>query len=549
VNGAAWATVSTNFTTQAPSLTINTNVALLEGAQGTTTSAVFTLTLSAVSAQPVSVDYATTNGTAMTADNDYVATAGTLTIPVGNLTTQIVVTVNGDNRIELGETLYINLTNAVNAVVSTNRVSVSIINDDFNCYVRGDGAGSDANDGGTWATAFATIQKALDVCIPGVSNNIFVQASSGAQFYDVAGRTAWTSGTYTLGIFGGWDNVGGTPVQTGISRVQDATGPVDQRGINIYCVGDNASQWFSHYVTIDRFVFSNVTEGVHLETLGGTDGCKKSLTIRNSAIYAQGRGLVVRYPQNYRSTGYGLARMNAENVDIVAGLGGGNSQTNHGIYVLGAWNGSGVTASGINAATGEPRVSTITSADGCGIFMLATSISDSETDVGTFSNLVIYGCSSNGICLDGGAAANPDPVAPVLNHCTIADNGVSSGADGVRLLSEASPNLASVTNSIFANNGGHGINTGTNGSAAFPCSENYNVFFNDDIYTNGALQAVWGADTVTTDPLLSTRQAKPDPWYRLSSKLSPAFESASDSGSRGAYQNIRMTSGTIMLIQ
>jgi hypothetical protein len=544
VNGDAWAPASTNFTTLAPVLSINTNVTVLEGSQGTTTSAVFTLTLSAASALPVSVDYATSNGTATVADNDYAAASGTLIIPAGNLTTQIVVTVNGDNRIELDETCFVNLTNAAATFLSTNRASVQIVNDDFNCYVRGDGAGSDGNDGGTWTTAYATLQKALDSCIPGVSNNIYIQASSGSQVYDVASRTVWTSGTYTLAFLGGWNDVGGTAVQTGFCRVQDTNGPVDQCGINVVC--ENAHIFYKHTVTVDRFIFSNVVEGIHLEDLGG-DGHSKDLTVRNTRIYAQGRGVVVSRPHNYESTfgGPNAAKVSAENVNIVAGLGGGGGQTNHGIYAYGAWTGSRVTASGTNAATGEPNVSTITSADGCGIYMLATSLSAVETDVATFSNLVVHGCSSNGLYLSADLGNNPDRVQATLNHCTIAGNG----RDGVLLLSTNAPNALTITNSIVAGNNGHGVNAGAAGWPAFPCTENYNVFFDDDITTNGVAAAAFGANTVTTDPQFWARQAKPDPWYKLSSRASPAFQSGSDGASRGAYQALRLAGGTTLIFR
>ena len=66
-----------------PSLTID-DVQVTEG-NGGTTSAVFTVRLSAASGQAVTVDYATADGTAM-APADYTATAGTLSFPAGTTT-------------------------------------------------------------------------------------------------------------------------------------------------------------------------------------------------------------------------------------------------------------------------------------------------------------------------------------------------------------------------------------------------------------------------------------------------------------------------------
>src|SRR5205823_993532 len=59
-----------------PTLSIN-NVSVTEGNSGTT-NATFTVTLSAASSQPVTVNYATANGTSI-APGDYQAMSGTLT--------------------------------------------------------------------------------------------------------------------------------------------------------------------------------------------------------------------------------------------------------------------------------------------------------------------------------------------------------------------------------------------------------------------------------------------------------------------------------------
>ena len=58
------------------------DVSVTEGNAGTTI-ATFTVTLSPISGQTVTVDFATADGTATTADNDYVATSGTLTFTPG----------------------------------------------------------------------------------------------------------------------------------------------------------------------------------------------------------------------------------------------------------------------------------------------------------------------------------------------------------------------------------------------------------------------------------------------------------------------------------
>jgi len=81
-----------------------------EGKAGTTTTLVFTVTLSGQPLAPVTLDYSTANGTA-TAGSDYLPTSGTLGFPIGVSTRTITVTVIGDGLQELSETFALNLSN------------------------------------------------------------------------------------------------------------------------------------------------------------------------------------------------------------------------------------------------------------------------------------------------------------------------------------------------------------------------------------------------------------------------------------------------------
>src|SRR2546422_482262 len=111
----------------APVLSIN-DVSVVEGNSGTT-NAVLTVSLSAASAQTVTVNYATANGTA-TAGADYVSTNGTLTFLPGQTSQTITVTVLGDVLDELDETILLNLTAATNATISDGQDVVTILDDD-----------------------------------------------------------------------------------------------------------------------------------------------------------------------------------------------------------------------------------------------------------------------------------------------------------------------------------------------------------------------------------------------------------------------------------
>ena len=90
----------------------------------------FTITLSQAAAQDVTVDYATSDGTAVSAENDYVPTTGTLVIPAGQTSATVSVPVNGDVRLEPDESFFVNLSNPTNATISGNQAIGTILNDE-----------------------------------------------------------------------------------------------------------------------------------------------------------------------------------------------------------------------------------------------------------------------------------------------------------------------------------------------------------------------------------------------------------------------------------
>ncbi len=77
-------------------------------------SVVFTVSLSATSSQQVTVDYATSDGTA-TAGEDYTVTSGTLTFQAGETTKTISVPITDDTEDDGGETFTLTLSNASGA--------------------------------------------------------------------------------------------------------------------------------------------------------------------------------------------------------------------------------------------------------------------------------------------------------------------------------------------------------------------------------------------------------------------------------------------------
>src|SRR5207248_2680406 len=98
---------------QPPTLSIN-DVAAAEGNSGTT-QFTFTATLSQPSGKPITFDYATADGAATLADNDYQSAFSNALIPAGQGSAEIDVAVNGDSTVEPDENFFVNLSNLVNA--------------------------------------------------------------------------------------------------------------------------------------------------------------------------------------------------------------------------------------------------------------------------------------------------------------------------------------------------------------------------------------------------------------------------------------------------
>jgi parallel beta-helix repeat protein len=111
----------------APALSIN-DVTVTEGNTGTV-AATFTVTLSPTSSGPVTVNWATANGTA-TQPSDYLQGSGALTFNAGESTKTVTVQVNGDTTSEPNETFFVNLSGASGASISDAQGQGTITNDD-----------------------------------------------------------------------------------------------------------------------------------------------------------------------------------------------------------------------------------------------------------------------------------------------------------------------------------------------------------------------------------------------------------------------------------
>jgi hypothetical protein len=135
---------------------------MAEGNSGTTLFT-FTVSLSGVCDEFVTVNYATADGSgfypwsygwATTADNDYLATSGTLTFAPGETTKTITVEVVGDATPEPDEYFFVNLSGASgNALIGFGQ-ALGLVSDDDTDGGGGGGGGDDPGDCTDWNPSY-----------------------------------------------------------------------------------------------------------------------------------------------------------------------------------------------------------------------------------------------------------------------------------------------------------------------------------------------------------------------------------------------------------
>ncbi|WP_370677708.1 Calx-beta domain-containing protein [Pleomorphomonas sp. PLEO] len=208
-----------------PTLSID-DVSVNEGNSGTTT-ATFTVSLSAASGQTVSVNYASADGTA-TAGSDYVARSGTLTFAPGTTAQGVAVTINGDTAIEPSETFSVNLSGASNATIAQATGTGTILNDDGQPSLSINDVSLSEGNAGTSAFTF-TVSLSQPAGAGGVSFDIATAdgtATAGVDYVAAsqAGQTiaaGASSATFTVQVSGDTLN---EPNETFFANVTNVSG-------------------------------------------------------------------------------------------------------------------------------------------------------------------------------------------------------------------------------------------------------------------------------------------------------------------------------------
>jgi uncharacterized repeat protein (TIGR01451 family) len=192
-----------------PTLNIN-DVSASEGNSGTTT---FTFTVTSTLPAPaggITFDIATADGTATTANNDYVARSLTSqTIPAGQTVYTFDVTVNGDLLVEPNESFVVNLANPANATIGHGQGVGTIQNDDTANLVISQVYGGGDNSGAPFRNDFVEVYNHGTTTVDFSITPYSIQyASVGSNFG--TSKTNLTSGTLPPGRYFLVQESGGT---------------------------------------------------------------------------------------------------------------------------------------------------------------------------------------------------------------------------------------------------------------------------------------------------------------------------------------------------
>ena len=175
------------------------DVSTAEGSSGTR-NATFTISLSTVSGRSITVNWATTAGTAI-AGTDYVAASGTRTIAAGSTTASVAITVNGDTQPEGDETFGISLSNPVNATVGDGSGAGTIANDDGLPVVSVNDVTVTEGDAGTTSATFTiSLSTASGQAVTVAWATTAGTATAGTDYVAASGSRTIAAGSTTASV-------------------------------------------------------------------------------------------------------------------------------------------------------------------------------------------------------------------------------------------------------------------------------------------------------------------------------------------------------------
>ena len=189
--------VFVQFTVGSPTLNIG-DASGPEGNTGTS-NLLLPVTLSQPPPTPVTVNFATANGTA-TAGTDYTATSGTLTFAPGTTTLNVTVSVTGDTTVEADETFFVNLSAPVGAVIGDGQGQGTIVNDDVPAISAGDASVIEGNSGTVNLLAPVTLNQPAFTPVTVAFATANNTATAGSDYTATSGVLTFAPGTTALAV-------------------------------------------------------------------------------------------------------------------------------------------------------------------------------------------------------------------------------------------------------------------------------------------------------------------------------------------------------------
>lgn len=166
-----------------------------EGNTGTR-AATFTVTLTAPATAPVTVRYATADGSA-TAGADYAATSGTLTFAPGETSRTVTVPVTADRVREGNETFALVLSDPTGAAVYTRQATGTIADDEPYLSVHGAAVREGRRGTSTWLAFTITLSAAYDEPVSVPFATVDGTAVAGSDYQAVSGTLTFAPGETT----------------------------------------------------------------------------------------------------------------------------------------------------------------------------------------------------------------------------------------------------------------------------------------------------------------------------------------------------------------
>jgi ribosomal protein L35AE/L33A/urease beta subunit len=253
-------------------LSIN-DVSVTEGNSGTVT-ATFTVSLSAVTTQTVTVSYATANGTA-TAGSDYTAASGTLTFAPGQTTKTVTVLVTGDTLSEANETFFVNLSGATNATFADSQGQGTILNDDGPGLAVNDVSVTEGNTGTVTATFTVTLSAASTQTVTVNYATADGTATAGSDYTATSGTLTFAPGqtarTVTVTVNGDVLNEANETFYLNLSSPTNA-GLIDSQGICTIVDNDPMPSLSINDVTVAFEGNAGTTGAIFTVTLSAASG-------------------------------------------------------------------------------------------------------------------------------------------------------------------------------------------------------------------------------------------------------------------------------------